>query len=421
MKKINLAVIGLGYVGLPLASAFSKNRKVIGFDISKNRIDELLKGVDSTNELEKSDFLNNNLSFTTKIDELKNCNFFIITVPTPVDEHNQPDFNPLKTASLSVGKILKNNDIVVYESTVYPGATENICVKFLEKSSSLKFNKDFFVGYSPERINPGDKINNISNIVKVVSGSNKKVSNTINKLYKEVALAGTYLAPSIKVAEAAKIIENIQRDVNIALINELSMIFSKLNIDTSQVIDAASSKWNFIKFKPGLVGGHCIGVDPYYLTHIAQHIGYHPEIILSSRRINNQMTDFVISKLQKAAAIKKIHLFDSKILMLGITFKENCPDIRNSRVVDLVGKLKSYTPNIYIFDPWVSSNELKNDFNLKIIKNPKINFYDFIIISVAHKEFVSLGPSKIKSFGKKRSLIFDLKSIFEITDSDLRL
>jgi len=421
-KKI--AVIGLGYVGLPLAVAFSEKFSVTGFDISKERVQELNRGYDKTKEVEEKELknaINRGIKFTDNINEIKDANVYIITVPTPIDKHKNPDLTPLKKASESIGKLLKKDDIVIYESTVFPGCTEEVCVPILEKNSGLTFNKDFFVGYSPERINPGDKKHTIKKILKVTSGSTPEVAKIIDELYSSVIEAGTYIAPSIKVAEAAKVIENAQRDINIAFVNELALIFDKMGIDTKSVLDAAGTKWNFLKFTPGLVGGHCIGVDPYYLTYKAKELGYHPEIILAGRRLNDNMGTFVANKLVKLM-IKKGHTIrGSKVLVLGITFKENCPDIRNSRVIDVIEELEDFNMDIDVYDPWAINEEVKNEYGFELIENPKLENYDGVVLAVAHKEFKSL-EKEIKSIKKKKDLVvYDIKSFFGTDIVDDRL
>ncbi len=422
LRDIKIAVIGLGYVGLPLAVAYGARRQVLGFDIDLQRIEELRAGNDKTLEVEAFELSAAKfLRFSTSPDDLLECNCFIVTVPTPVDAHHRPDFSPLEKASETIGKVLKINDIVIYESTVYPGATEDVCVPILEKFSGLKFNSDFFVGYSPERINPGDKDRNVTTIKKVTSGSNDETADLIDSLYKEIIVAGTHKAPSIKVAEAAKIIENTQRDVNIALINELAMIFNQMGIDTEDVLQAASTKWNFLPFRPGLVGGHCIGVDPYYLTHIAQAIGYHPEIILAGRRINNGMSNHVVSQFIKVMCKKKIHINGARILLMGLSFKENCPDIRNTRVIDVIKELESLGCNVDVYDPWVSKEEANEEFGISPISKLNKASYDGIVIAVAHDQFKEMGVENIKLLAKSNNVIFDLKSIFPIRSVDLRL
>lgn len=420
MKKI--AVIGLGYVGLPLAVEFGKKRTVIGFDIDISRIAELKQYKDVTLETTPEELKEAiNLSFTSKIKDLKDCEFYIITVPTPINANKKPDLLPLEKSSEMIGKILKKNDIVIYESTVYPGATEEVCVPILEKYSGLKFNKDFYCGYSPERINPGSKEHKISNIKKVTSGSNQKIASVVDQLYLEIVTAGTHKASSIKVAEAAKVIENTQRDINIALINELSQIFNKLDIDTESVLKAAGTKWNFIPFSPGLVGGHCIGVDPYYLTHKALEVGYSPEIILAGRKLNDSMGSYVASELIKLLEKKKISVSNSNILIMGLTFKENCPDLRNSRVVDVINKLQSFDCNIDVYDPWVDNEMAQREFGIKTIDEPINGKYHAILLTVAHNEFKDLNIDQIRAFGNDNHVIYDLKYIFKVDEVDGRL
>lgn len=412
-KKIKLAIVGLGYVGLPLAVQFGKKLKnVKGFDLNKKRVDELLKFNDSTNELNSSEIRKSkNLKFSFKIDEIKNCNCFIVAVPTPVNKNNKPDFKLLINASKLIGKVLKKNDIVIYESTVYPGATEEVCVPNLETSSGLKFNKDFFVGYSPERINPGDKKHTIENIIKIVAGSKPKITNFLEKLYSKVVKAGIHKVSSIKAAEAAKVIENTQRDLNIALINELTIIFEKLKLDTEEVLKAAETKWNFNSFRPGLVGGHCIGVDPYYLTHKSKSIGYNPKIILAGRKLNDQMSNYVVQRIIDTFRIKKNKKKIKKILVMGLSFKENCPDTRNSKTLDVCKSLIKKNFEVHAFDPLVRKDEKNLNF-LNIINYPKKNFYDCIILAVGHKDFVEMGSKLIKSFCNKEGFLFDLKYLF---------
>ncbi|MCT7587563.1 Vi polysaccharide biosynthesis UDP-N-acetylglucosamine C-6 dehydrogenase TviB [Aliarcobacter butzleri] len=414
MSKI--CVIGLGYVGLPLAHAFSAKYEVVGFDISKWRIDELSTGYDRTLELTESqvkEAIKNGMKFSLDINDIKDCNIYIVTVPTPIDKNKRPDLTPLIKASETVGKVLKKDDIVIYESTVYPGATEEECVPVLEKFSNLKFNVDFFCGYSPERINPGDKEHTVTKILKVTSGSTPEIGKKVNELYASIITAGTYLAPTIKVAEAAKVIENSQRDINIAFVNELAIIFNKLGINTNDVLAAAGTKWNFLPFRPGLVGGHCIGVDPYYLTHKAQSIGYNPEIILAGRRLNDNMGIYVANQVIKLM-IKKGHKIEgSNVLVLGITFKENCPDIRNSRVIDVIEELQEFGCNIDIYDPWADAKEVEHEYNLKLIKELNIAKYEAIVLAVAHNEFKEL---KLKT---DNNVVFDIKSILDETDGRL--
>ena len=417
MTEKNIAVIGLGYVGLPLARLFATKFPVVGFDINEKRVKELMNGVDSTLEVE-NDVLQSvlkdktstakGLYCTSNLEDIKDCNYYIITVPTPVDKNNRPDLTPLYKSSESVGKVLKKGDIVVYESTVFPGATEDECVPVLEKTSGLKFNEDFFVGYSPERINPGDKEHTVEKILKVTAGSTPEVGQKVNELYASVITAGTHLAPTIKVAEAAKVIENSQRDINIAFVNELAKIFNMMEIDTQDVLEAAGTKWNFLPFKPGLVGGHCIGVDPYYLAQKAQEIGYHPEIILAGRRMNDSMGQYVSSEVVKLMLKNDIKVKGSKILVLGITFKENCPDVRNTKVVDVVRNLKDYGTDITIFDPLADPGEVKHEYNLITVKELPREKFDAVVLAVAHKEFLSLDLDKFKNGS---TVIYDVKGV----------
>ena len=398
MKENNkIAIIGLGYVGLPLARLFATKYPVIGFDINLNRVQELKKGIDDTLEIEQELLQQvliekpsnkNGLYCTTELSDIVNCNYYIVTVPTPVDKNNKPDLTPLVKASESVGKVLKKGAIVIYESTVYPGATEEICVPILETVSGLKFNKDFFVGYSPERINPGDKEHTVEKILKVTAGSTPEIGKKVDELYRSVITAGTHSAPTIKVAEAAKVIENSQRDINIAFVNELAKIFNILNIDTQAVLEAAGTKWNFLPFKPGLVGGHCIGVDPYYLAQKAQEVGYHPEIILAGRRVNDSMGLFVASEVIKLMVKNNIEIKKSKVLVLGITFKENCPDVRNTKVIDVIKNLQEFGSELVIFDPWANPEEVKHEYNVATVKNMPQNKFDAIVLTVSHKEFL---------------------------------
>ncbi|MDC1236525.1 Vi polysaccharide biosynthesis UDP-N-acetylglucosamine C-6 dehydrogenase TviB [Pelagibacteraceae bacterium] len=421
-EKFTLAIIGLGYVGLPLTLEFAKKRKVIGFDINEHRVKALKAGIDKNREFIKEEIQETALlNFTNKLEDLRLSNCYIITVPTPVDEFNKPDLGALKKASKMVGGILKKEDVVIYESTVYPGCVEEECVPILEKCSKLKFNKDFFCGYSPERINPGDKENIISNIKKITSGSTPDVADLIDNLYNDIITAGTHKAPSIKVAEAAKVIENTQRDLNIALINELSILFSKMNIDTQAVLDAAGSKWNFIPFKPGLVGGHCIGVDPYYLTYKAESIGYHPKVILAGRETNDNMGAYVASKLIAEMKNRNIPIKGSNILIMGLTFKENCADIRNSGVEKVIKELKKHDCNLALYDPQANSEEINDTYN--IYPNTKLNHnrYDGVIIAVAHEIFKTMGIKAIQGLCKKNHVIYDLKYLFSKEDVDLRL
>lgn len=415
-----IAVIGLGYVGLPLAVEFGKKFEVIGFDINQARVKELISGTDSTLEISDTELADANLTFSHDIEILKNANVYIVTVPTPINEHKQPDLTPLINASEMLGNVLNKGDIIIYESTVYPGATEEECLPIVEKSSGLKFNQDFYAGYSPERINPGDKEHRVTNILKVTSGSTPEIAETIDQLYKSIIVAGTHKASSIKVAEAAKVIENTQRDVNIALINELSIIFNKLNIDTLEVLEAAGTKWNFLPFRPGLVGGHCIGVDPYYLTHKAQTVGYHPEMILAGRRLNDGMGNYVVSQLVKKMLKKRIQVEGANVLVMGLTFKENCPDLRNTKVVDIVSELNEYNINVHITDPWCSNEETQSEYGLNLV-HPKSNYYDAIVLAVAHDEFNKLGVESIRKFGRNNHILYDLKYLLPKSEVDIRL
>lgn len=422
LKNIKLAVIGLGYVGLPLAVEFGKKRTVVGFDINQPRIDALQAGHDATLEVSDAELAEAaGLSYTATLDDLKECNVFIVTVPTPINEHKQPDLTPLIKASETIGKVLKKGDIVIYESTVYPGATEDDCVPVLERVSGLVFNQDFYAGYSPERINPGDKEHRVTNIKKVTAGSTPEVADLVDALYNEIITVGTHKASSIKVAEAAKVIENTQRDVNIALINELAIIFNKLGIDTEAVLEAAGTKWNFLPFRPGLVGGHCIGVDPYYLTHKAQSIGYQPEIILSGRRLNDSMGEYVVSQLVKAMLKKRIHVQGARVLIMGLTFKENCPDLRNTRVVDIVKELADYGIQVDVFDPWVNPQEAQHEYGITPVTKVEQGAYDSIVLAVAHKQFKDMGIDKVRALGKAEHILYDLKYLFTAAESDLRL
>ena len=421
-SKTTIGVIGLGYVGLPLAVEFGRKRHVIGFDTNDVRIKELTNGIDRT--LETTDKELNDaiyLNYTNNLEDLRDCNIYIITVPTPIDHNKKPDLTPLIKASKAIGTILKTGDIVIYESTVYPGATEEVCVPILEEQSGLSFNNDFFCGYSPERINPGDKDHRITTIRKVTSGSTPEIAKKIDKLYQEIITEGTYMAKSIKVAEAAKVIENTQRDVNIALINELSLIFNELDIDTESVLEAAGTKWNFLPFRPGLVGGHCIGVDPYYLTHKALEVGYNPEIILAGRRINDNMSIFIADQVSKLMTKKDISLNGSNILMMGLAFKENCPDIRNTKVVDLIKELNNFNCNVDVYDPWVDKLEAMQDYNIELINVPAKGKYDAIVIAVAHDKFKNYSPNEIKDFGKDNHVIYDIKYLFSADHVDGRL
>lgn len=422
IQDVKLAVVGLGYVGLPLAVEFGKKRPVIGFDINTRRIDALKAGHDHTLEVDDAELASaKGLSYTTEREQLGRANVFIVTVPTPIDEYRQPDLTPLVKASETIGAVLKRGDIVIYESTVYPGATEEDCVPVLERVSGLKFNVDFYAGYSPERINPGDKAHRVSTIKKVTSGSTPEVAELVDQLYKEIIVAGTHKAPSIRVAEAAKVIENTQRDVNIALINELALIFNKMGIDTEAVLQAAGTKWNFLPFRPGLVGGHCIGVDPYYLTHKAQAIGYHPEIILAGRRLNDSMGGYVVSQLVKAMTKKRIYVEGARVLVMGLTFKENCPDLRNTRVVDIVKELGEYNVAVDVYDPWVEKEEAEHEYGITPVETPQAGKYDAVILAVSHERFVKMGADEIRKLGKPAHILYDLKYVLPADASDLRL
>lgn len=425
INDVKIAVIGLGYVGLPLAVEFGKKHPVIGFDINQHRIEELKSGTDHTLEVSDEELASaKQLEFSSDINELAECNFYIVTVPTPIDEYKQPDLTPLVKASTAIGNVLKTGDIVVYESTVYPGATEEVCIPELELSSGLTFNKDFFAGYSPERINPGDKEHRVTNILKVTAGSTPEVADLVDDVYNLIITAGTHKAPSIKVAEAAKVIENTQRDVNIALINELAVIFNKMGIDTEAVLTAAGTKWNFLPFRPGLVGGHCIGVDPYYLTHKAQAIGYNPEIILAGRRLNDSMGEYVVTQLVKTMIKKRIQVEGARVLILGLSFKENCPDVRNTKVIDIVHELKEYNIDVDVYDPWVDAEEAQQEYGISPINdiaNLESNSYDGIILAVAHNQFVDMGVEQIRDLGKSNHVLYDLKYLFNSELSDIRL
>lgn len=422
LSEIKIAIIGLGYVGLPLAVEFGKKVPVVGFDIHQKRIDELKSGQDHTLEVSPEELAQSQyLSYSANLEDLKQCNFFIVTVPTPIDEFKQPDLSPLVKASTSIAQVLKAGDIVVYESTVYPGATEETCIPVLEQVSGLKFNQDFFAGYSPERINPGDKLHRVTNILKITSGSTPEVADFVDEVYNLIIEAGTHKAESIKVAEAAKVIENTQRDVNIALINELAVIFNKMGIDTEAVLKAAGTKWNFLPFRPGLVGGHCIGVDPYYLTHKAQSLGLHPEIILAARRLNDRMGEYVATQLIKEMVKQRIQVVGSKILVMGLSFKENCPDIRNTKIVDMVKALKEYDLDIDIYDPWVDHQEAQLEYGLKPIDVLLEDNYDAIILAVAHDEFKNMHLNDYEKLAKKNHVLYDLKYILKDSQATIRI
>ena len=422
MKNKKLAVIGLGYVGLPLAVEFGKKFEVIGFDVNKNRIDQIKKNEDTNLEISKKDFSESvHLNCSNIIDDIKDCNIYIVTVPTPIDNHKNPDLSALKGASETIGTVLKKDDIVIYESTVYPGATEEFCVPILEKQSGLKFNKDFYCGYSPERINPGDKKHKLIDIKKVTSGSTSEIASVVDDLYKEIIIAGTYKAESIQVAEAAKVIENTQRDLNIALINELAVIFKKMNIDTESVLKAAGTKWNFIPFRPGLVGGHCIGVDPYYLTHKAKAIGYQPEVILAGRRLNDNMAHYTAKEVSSLMKKENIQIVDSNILIMGLTFKENCPDYRNTQVADLIKEFKKFSCNVDVHDPWVSKKLVAEEYKNLLVEEPIKGKYDAIVLAVAHDQFKLLSEDLIRSYGKSNHILYDIKYLLKSNETDGRL
>jgi UDP-N-acetyl-D-galactosamine dehydrogenase len=422
MNSKKIALIGLGYVGLPLAVEFGKKRSVVGFDINQSRINDLKNGIDSTLETTSQELKDAvHLGYTTNLEDVKDCDIYIVTVPTPIDKHKRPDLTPLEKSSESVGSILKKGDIVIYESTVYPGATEEVCVPILEEKSGLTFNKDFYCGYSPERINPGDKEHRVTTIKKVTAGSTPEIATEVDELYQEIITAGTHKASSIKVAEAAKVIENTQRDVNIALINELALIFNKLDIDTESVLEAAGTKWNFLPFRPGLVGGHCIGVDPYYLTHKALEVGYNPEMILAGRRLNDSMGSYVADQVSKLMTKKRIHVVDANVLIMGLTFKENCPDLRNTRVVDLIEEFESFNCNVDVYDPWVDKNEAVHEYNIKPIDQLVEGKYDAILLAVAHDEFKALSADQIRGLGKDNHVLYDIKYLLGADEVDGRL
>ena len=422
LENVKLGIIGLGYVGLPLAVEFGKKYPTLGFDINTKRVGELKQDHDFTLEVSSEELADAEfISYSADVDDLKDCNIYIVTVPTPIDKHKQPDLTPLVKASAMLAKVINKGDIVIYESTVYPGATEEVCLPEVERHSGLVFNQDFYAGYSPERINPGDKEHRVTNILKVTSGSTPEISDFIDSLYKSIITAGTYQASSIQVAEAAKVIENTQRDLNIALINELTVIFNKLNIDTEEVLKAAGTKWNFLPFRPGLVGGHCIGVDPYYLTHKAQAIGYNPEVILAGRRINDSMGEYVVSQLVKTMLKRKLPVNGANVLVMGLTFKENCPDVRNTKVVDILSELAEFDINVDVYDPWVNPEEAKHEYNVDLISAPKSAHYDAVIFAVAHNEFKALSANEIKALMKEEHVIYDLKYMLDKELADIRL
>lgn len=422
LENLKIGIIGLGYVGLPLAVEFGKKYQTIGFDINRKRVEELKSGNDLTLECSE-DELNSAklLSYTNSLEEIKDCNFYIVTVPTPITEEKTPDLSPLEKASEALTKVISQNDIVVFESTVYPGATEEVCIPIIEKNSGLKFNSDFFAGYSPERINPGDKVNRLTTIMKITSGSTPEVADFVDQVYASIVTAGTHKACSIKVAEAAKVIENTQRDLNIAIINEFAKIFNKLGIDTEEVLKAAGTKWNFLPFKPGLVGGHCISVDPYYLTHKAQEVGYRPEVILAGRRINDGMGEYVATQLVKALSRKKIHIDEAKVLIMGFTFKGDCPDVRNTKIIDIVTELKDFNMSVDVYDSWASPEEVRHEYSLDLISQPKNNHYDAIILAVDHSETKEMGMEALRKLGKENHVLYDVKHVLAPHEADIRL
>ena len=422
IKKIRIGVIGLGYVGLPLAIEFGRKYQTVGFDVKHSRVAELESGADSTLEASDEELASaDQLSFTTNAEDLADCNFYVVTVPTPIGEGNRPLLTPLRRASETISKVLKAGDVVVYESTVYPGATEEFCVPFLEKGSGLKLNKDFCAGYSPERINPGDKEHRLPSILKVTSGSTAEAADYIDQVYQTIITAGTHRTSSIKVAEAAKVIENTQRDVNIALVNELAMIFERVGIDTEEILEAAGTKWNFMPFRPGLVGGHCIGIDPYYLTYKAQQLGYHPEMILAGRRINDNMSLYVVSRIIKRMLKKGMQPMDARVLVLGLAFKENCPDVRNTKVIDIVREMSSYGAIVDVHDPWVNAEDAKAQYGIEMRKQPADEAYDVVVVAVGHQQFKDLGEAGIRRFCKNRSIVYDIKYLLPPESSDDRL
>ena len=424
LRNLKIGIVGLGYVGLPLAVEFGKQFDTVGFDIDMDRVDELQRGVDSTREVDAAELAAAaRLTCTTRLDELRRCKVFIVTVPTPIDEYKRPDLTPLVRSSESVGKVLKKGDVVVYESTVYPGCTEEVCVPILERVSGLRFNVDFFAGYSPERINPGDREHRVTTIRKVTSGSTPEVAGFVDSLYRSIVRVGTHRASSIRVAEAAKVIENTQRDVNIALINELALIFNRMGIDTEEVLLAAGSKWNFLPFRPGLVGGHCIGVDPYYLTHKAEAIGYHPEMILAGRRINDNMGIYVAQQVAQLMIRRRIHVCGSRVLVLGLTFKENCPDVRNTRIVDVIQELTKFGARVDVCDPWADPEEAEREYGLRPLKLNRVRraTYDAIVVGVAHEEFRRMGIDKVRALARKRHVLYDIKYVFKADEVDGRL
>ncbi|ANT67317.1 Vi polysaccharide biosynthesis UDP-N-acetylglucosamine C-6 dehydrogenase TviB [Aeromonas hydrophila] len=422
LENLKIGIIGLGYVGLPLAVEFGKKFPTLGFDIKTERVNELRLGKDSTLECSCEELMEAiQLSYTDVLEDIKKCNFYIVTVPTPITEDKTPDLIPLEKASAALAKVIKKNDIVVFESTVYPGATEEICLPIIEKLSGLKFNQDFYAGYSPERINPGDKVNRLTTIVKITSGSTSAVADFVDEVYRQIVTAGTHKASSIRVAEAAKVIENTQRDLNIAIINEFAKIFNRLGIDTEEVLKAAGTKWNFLPFKPGLVGGHCISVDPYYLTHKAQDVGYRPEVILAGRRINDGMGEYVATQLVKKMARNKITIDEAKVLVMGFTFKGDCPDVRNTKIIDIIKELKEFNMFVDVYDSWADKHEVREEYGIELVEQPQKGKYDAIILAVDHTETKQLGSTIIRSFGKPVHVLYDVKYVLSLDESDLRL
>jgi UDP-N-acetyl-D-galactosamine dehydrogenase len=422
LKENKIAIIGLGYVGLPLAVEFGKHYSTIGFDINKPRVEELKSGHDSTLECSPEELKEaSDLTYTSKLQDIAECNVYIVTVPTPITDNNIPDLTPLEKASKAIGSVINKGDVVIYESTVYPGATEEVCLPIIEKVSGLKFNQDFFAGYSPERINPGDKVNRLATIVKITSGSTSEVADFVDSLYASIVIAGTHKASSIKVAEAAKVIENTQRDLNIAIINEFAKIFNKLNIDTEEVLKAAGTKWNFLPFKPGLVGGHCISVDPYYLTYKAKEVGYMPEVILAGRHINDGMGQYVATQMVKKLSSQKIHIDEARVLIMGFTFKGDCPDVRNTKVIEIIKELKDFNVHVDVYDNWANPAEVEHEYGIKLIKELNESTYDGIVLAVDHDELKEMGIEKIRKLGKENHVVYDVKYVFGLNDSDLRL
>ncbi|MEH8116278.1 Vi polysaccharide biosynthesis UDP-N-acetylglucosamine C-6 dehydrogenase TviB [Aeromonas allosaccharophila] len=422
LENLKIGIIGLGYVGLPLAVEFGKKFHTLGFDIKTDRVNELRSGEDSTLECSSEELLEaTQLSYTDSLEDIRQCNFYIVTVPTPITEENTPDLTPLEKASVTLAKVLKKGDIVVFESTVYPGATEEVCLPIIEKLSGLKFNQDFYAGYSPERINPGDKINRLTTIVKITSGSTPEVADFIDEVYRQIVNAGTHKASSIRVAEAAKVIENTQRDLNIAIINEFAKIFNRLDIDTEEVLKAAGTKWNFLPFKPGLVGGHCISVDPYYLTHKAQEVGYRPEVILAGRRINDGMGEYVATQLVKKMARKKIHIDGAKVLVMGFTFKGDCPDVRNTKIIDIIKELQEFNMSVDVYDSWAAKHEVQEEYGIDLIERLEPAKYDAIILAVDHSETKEMGAVAIRALGKPDHVLYDVKYVLPLGESDIRL